>query len=262
MPMPMLRPLLFLAAAAMPVVAWFSQAGAFGPTNGAISDRYPTLLVAAGWAFSIWGVIFALDVIFGIWQWRPRQRDDDVLDRIRPAAIFGFLLTAAWMPVFSQQWFVAALVVIWLALACLLYVALRLSRDDHPRAGARAWAWTPLSLHAGWLSLAAFLNTAQVIVAHGWQPAGAMLPWSLWLFAGLAVLLLGANILMRGNGAYALAAIWGLVGTFEQQRDAALPGAPTAAWIAVGLALLLAVQTLWLRHRDRRRRWKRRAGDR
>ena len=57
-----MRWIVLLAALAMPLVAWLSQTGQFGPTNGAISDRYPTLLVAAGYAFSIWGLIFLWDV--------------------------------------------------------------------------------------------------------------------------------------------------------------------------------------------------------
>ena len=84
------------------MVSWFSQSGAFGPTNGAISDRYPTLLVAAGYAFTIWGVIFLWDVIFGLWQLRRRRPD---LPGVRGWAAAGFALTAAWMPVFSNQWF-------------------------------------------------------------------------------------------------------------------------------------------------------------
>ncbi|WP_431258124.1 hypothetical protein ACQ86G_26810 [Roseateles chitinivorans] len=51
----MLQILVILSALAMPLVAWASQRGVFGPDNGAISDRFPTLLVADGYAFSIWG---------------------------------------------------------------------------------------------------------------------------------------------------------------------------------------------------------------
>src|SRR5690349_18924896 len=93
------------AAVLMPVVAWCSQQGYFGPDNGAMSDRYPTLLVAAGYAFAIWGVIFLLDLVFALWQLRARLREDDTLQRLRPATAAGFTLTALWMPIFSQQWF-------------------------------------------------------------------------------------------------------------------------------------------------------------
>ena len=50
-----MRSLVILFALAMPWVAWLSNTGSFGPDNGTVSDRYPTLLVAAGYAFAIWG---------------------------------------------------------------------------------------------------------------------------------------------------------------------------------------------------------------
>ncbi len=247
-----MRFLLLLCALAMPAVAWFSQKGAFGPDNGAISDRYPTLLVAAGYAFAVWGLIFLLDLVFGVWQARPRQHANATLARIRPAAAAGFVLTAAWMPIFSQQLYWLALLVIWSGLACVLYCAIVLSRDASPRSGQDSWAWLPLSLHAGWLSIAAFLNTAQVIVAYRLLSTDRMLPWSLALFAAASALLLIANARMRGNIAYVLVALWGLAAVYAKQSQAALPGATTAAWVAVAMALALAAQTLWLRMRSDR----------
>ncbi|MCW0378421.1 hypothetical protein NB697_001267 [Xanthomonas sacchari] len=247
-----MRILVLLMALAMPLVAWFSQRGAFGPTNGAISDRYPTLIVAAGYAFAIWGVIFLLDLAFGLWQSSARRRRISALAQVRMPAALGFALTAAWMPVFSQQHFLLALAVIWTALAAMLLAALRLSRDPTPESGQTPWAWLPLSLHAGWLSLAAFLNTAQVIVAYRWLSTERMLPWSLVLFALAAALLLGMNRAMRGNLAYAAAALWALAAVYLKQAASTLAGAQTAAWVALSLAVVLALQTLWLRLRTRR----------
>ena len=45
-----MRLLVLLAAIAMPIVGWLTNSGTFGPDNGTMSDRYPTLLVAAGYA--------------------------------------------------------------------------------------------------------------------------------------------------------------------------------------------------------------------
>lgn len=251
-----MRYLLLLCAVAMPLVSWLSQSGVFGPDNATISDRYPTLLVAAGYAFSVWGLIFLLDVVFGIWQLRPRQQDHPTLARIRPAAAAGFALTAAWMPIFAQQIFWLALLVIWASMGCLLYCAIILSRHPSPHPGERAWAWLPLSLHAGWLTLAAFLNTAQVIVAYGWLPADDMLSWSRWLFAAAAIVLLTANWAMRGNWAYVAVAVWGLIAVYIKQSASPLPGAGTAAWLAAIIAIFAVLQTLRerLRHRRANRR--------
>ncbi len=244
---------LLLAALLMPAIAWLSQRGAFGPDNGTVSDRYPTLLVASGYAFAIWGLIFLWDVVFAASQLRPRH-DAPEFDRVRPAATAGFALTALWMPTFSAQHFLLALAIIWAALACLAYAAVVLSRHHAVLSHHRWTAWAPLSLHAGWLSLAAFLNTAQVIVAFRWLPTDHMLDWSLALFAAAATLLLALNARMHGNAVYVLAALWGLVAVYVKQSESALPGAPIAAWTALAIAAVLLAQTVALRVRAARHR--------
>lgn len=246
-----LRLLVLLMSLAMPLVAWFSQKGMFGPDNGTMSDRYPTLLVAAGYAFAIWGLIFALNVIYGVWQATGTRRRNQTLKRIAPAAAAGFALTALWMPLFSMELFWFCLVVIFGALACLVYCAKLLSLDADPQKGQWLWAWTPLSLHAGWLSVAAVLNLAQVIVAYQLLSTDAMLPWSLVLFSVAAGLLLCVNYWMRGNFHYAGAAVWGLIAVYIKQSEASSTGADTAAWVAIGIAALLVAETLWLRLRNK-----------
>ena len=247
-----MRLAVILFALLMPVIAWLSNTGTFGPDNGAISDRYPTLLVAAGYSFSIWGLIFAWDVAFGVWQWRAGAASRAV-ERARPWAAAGFALTALWMPVFSQQWFGLALLVIWGALACIASAAITLARDPSPAKGQGAWATAPLALHAGWLSLAAFLNTAQVLVAYDVFDGAPMLGWSLALLAAAAVLLLLVNHRLGGHLAYVAAALWGLAAVYVKQSRGELPGAETAAWVAVAMAVVLVVQTAWLHLRPRRR---------
>lgn len=239
-----MRILVLLLAIATPVVGWISQTGAFGPDQGTISDRYPTLLVAAGWAFSIWSVIFLLDIVHGVRQMTGARRHDRVLERIAPATAAGFFLTMIWMPLFSQELFWLCVVVIFGALACLAWSALVLSRSR-----GHFWSWLALSLHAGWLTLAAFLNLAQTFVATETLPTGNMLPWSAVLLALAAAVLLGLNHAMRGNWGYAAAAVWGLVAVYVRQSGWSLEGSDTAAWMAVAIALVLAVQTVWLRMR-------------
>ena len=248
-----MRLLVLLLSLAMPVIAWFSQQQAFGPTNGEISDRYPTLVVAAGYAFMIWGLIFLLDVVFGFWQLSPRRGVNSSVARIRLPAALGFALTALWMPVFSQQLYWPALLIIWSSLACLVLCALRLSRDSSPEPGQAWFAWLPLSLHAGWLSLAAFLNTAQVIVAYRLLSTDNMLGWSVALFGVATVLLVSLNQRMHGNVAFVAAATWALVAVYVKQSASTQAGSDTAAWLALLIALLLVGQTAWLKFRSSRR---------
>jgi hypothetical protein len=247
-----MRLLVVLFALAMPLVSWLSQAGMFGPTNAVVSDRYPTLLVAAGYAFSIWGLIFLLDVAYAAWQASGRRRDDVLLGRIAPASAAGFALTAAWMPLFSQGLFALCLLVIFGALACVAWAAVQLSRAAPVPDRSLLWAWLPLSLHAGWLSLAAFLNLAQAALAFGWTTPDTQLGLSLALFAAAAVVLLALNQRMHGNLAYVAAALWGLVAVWVEQSRSPLPGAGIAAWLALVIAALLLLQSVWLRWRGPR----------
>lgn len=240
-----MRYLALLSALSMPAIAFLTMRGAFGPDTGAVSDRYPTLLSAAGYAFGIWGLIFLLDIAYAGWQFFRRSRPQR--DRVVPMATAGFVLTAAWMPVFSMGWFVAAWAIIIAALACLLYCATTLSQPARTWPGETVFAWLPLSLHAGWLSLAVFLNTAQLIVAHQWLSTAVQLPWSIALLGGAATLLLLANMAMRGNIHYVAAAVWGLVALYVKQSGASMDGASTTGIAALILALALAVQSAWLR---------------
>lgn len=245
----MMRLLVLLTALAMPVVGWLSNNGTFGPDNGTISDQYPTLLVAAGYAFAIWGLIFLLDVIYAAWQLTGARKTDDTLSRVAPWAAAGFALTTLWMPLFSMGQFWLCLLVIFGATACLIRCAMILSHDRTPQEGQWMWAWLPLSMHAGWLSLAAFLNLAQVVVAYELASTTNMLPWSLVIFALAALMLLMVNLRMRGNIDYVIAALWALVAVYVKQSDSGLPGAQTAAWVALAIGAVLALQTVMLRRK-------------
>lgn len=244
-----MRFVLLFAAVAMPAMAYVSQTGWLGPTNGEISNRYPTLLVAAGYAFAIWGIIFTLDLVLGIAA-AVRKPEDATVRRVMPAVVVGFLLTGVWSPVFTLQWFWLALAIIWVALGTMAWAAVQLARGPGERSRLRSLATIAVSLHAGWLSLAAFLNVAQVLV---WLEVPGAVGWSMGLYGASAALLLGLNHRMGGNPAYVAAALWGLGAVYVKQTGHDLEGSTIAAWVALGIAAVLGVQTVVLGFRDQRR---------
>ncbi len=239
-----------LFALLMPVVAWMNQQGVFGPTNGEVSDRHPTLLVAAGYAFSIWGLIFLLDIVYAVTQAFGAHRRDRALTLAAMPAAAGFMFTLLWMPLFSMGLFWLCLAVIFAALACMAVALTHVVR--HGRWDTHRWAHLALGLHTGWLSLAAFLNLAQVIVAFELLPTDRMLGWSLVVFAIAFATLLMLNRLFHGHLAFVAAALWGLVAMYVKQSQSALPGAGTMAAVALGAAAVLVVHTLVLHRRAAR----------
>ncbi len=252
----MRRPLTWLVpagAVAMPLVAIADRLQLLGPDVGTVSARTPTLLDAAGYAFAIWGVIFALDLGFAVWQATRLRRADAGLARMRPGAALAFWASAAWMPAFSQQAFEFAFVLILLALLGAVQAALAAARAPADSMAGHWPARWALGLHAGWLLLATLLDAAQLAVARGWVDNRAMLAPTLALWAGGAVALVVLNRRLRAHPALPIAALWGLAGVVAAQGDALLPGAQASAIAAGAVAALLFVQSTLLLWRERDR---------
>ena len=56
-----------------------AAAAAVGGAIGRISDENPPLVVPAGYAFTLWGPIYALSLAYAVYQALPRRRDDPLL---------------------------------------------------------------------------------------------------------------------------------------------------------------------------------------
>lgn len=239
-----MRLLVLLAAIAMPVVAWFSNQGVFGPDQAEISSRYPLLVQPAGYAFSIWSLIFLLDIVYALRQATGARRRDRLLGRIAPAIALGFACTTLWMPVYSQEWLWLCVLLIFVALGTLLWAAWVAHRG-----GADLWTRTALGLHAGWLSVAAVLNLGQALLGEGMLPTEGQLGWSFGLLAVVAILVFAANHTLRGAFSYAAAAAWGFVGVTVALANSGREA--VAGWVSLALAVALLAHTAWLRHRRR-----------
>jgi tryptophan-rich sensory protein len=212
-------------------------------SNGDMSARHPTLLTPAGYAFSIWGVIFSGLVAYTIWQLRPAAWQTPLPGRLTPVLTLAVLVTTCWTLVFSYGHIGLSLIVM-LAILGLLAVAYARARPVVLSGAAPAWPAWFLSLYLGWITLATVLNVIfglRDALGVQWS-AQASLAGSYALVAVAAVL--GVGIGQRGRDALLpLPLAWGLVGTYVAQRAAQ----PSLALVAAGAAVALvagAVLTL------------------
>jgi tryptophan-rich sensory protein len=212
-------------------------------SNGDMSARHPTLLTPAGYAFSIWGVIFSGLVAYTIWQLRPAAWQTPLPGRLTPVLTLAVLVTTCWTLVFSYGHIGLSLIVM-LAILGLLAVAYARARPVVLSGAAPVWPAWFLSLYLGWITLATVLNVIfglRDALGVQWS-AQASLAGSYALVAVAAVL--GVGIGQRGRDALLpLPLAWGLVGTYVAQRAAQ----PSLALVAAGAAMALvagAVLTL------------------
>jgi hypothetical protein len=195
-------------------------------------------VAAAGWAFSIWGVIFLGAVVFGVWQARPSARTARY-DAIAVPFILANVFNGLWQIPWSLRLFGVAAVVIVGILASLAWLYVRLDRADM----TTAERWTlgvPTALWLAWLCVATPLNITTALAAAGWTGGAIWPPLLVLVVAGI-----GATLLWRtGDVAFAAVLVWAFVAVYaESGAGSALL---TAALVVGAVAFLGATaRGLW-----------------
>src|SRR5690606_38920755 len=96
-----------------------------------------TLITPAGWAFSIWGVIYLGSIAFGVYQLVRRRSPLVRRTGFWPAAAFA--LSVAWLLAARAGLLWATVVVIAGLLATLLVTAGRIAQERTPGAHGELW---------------------------------------------------------------------------------------------------------------------------
>jgi hypothetical protein len=153
-----MRSFLVLAATIGVIVFnWIAATGRLsGQDTGAISDAYPTLVTPAGYAFSIWSVIYLGMIAFSIYQLLPanvvRFRS------IRSLYIFTCALNCAWLYFWDGQQILICFFIIVALLIALLFINLQV---QDPESLAEAWiVKAPFGIYFGWVTAASAVNFA------------------------------------------------------------------------------------------------------
>lgn len=138
-------------------VTYLSMTGIFGATNTEISQKYQTLVTPAGWAFSIWGIIFIWEGVFVVAQFFPTHRDSEIVSRISPWWCALCVCQSLWTLVFAQDWIALGLILMFSILASLSGISW--TTDGLPMSTSEYFLLrAPFSVQLGWIIAASILN--------------------------------------------------------------------------------------------------------
>ncbi|GAB4001917.1 hypothetical protein GCM10028807_59260 [Spirosoma daeguense] len=235
---------------------YLSNAGFFGgTTNADISGKYPTLITPAGYAFSIWGLIFLGLLAFAVYQALPSQQANPRFRAVGWWVVLNAICNAIWSPLFNNERIDLALVVILAMLFSLAIIEQRLlartntslisanqdaSLPEMRVIPAETWlARIPFSIYFGWLTVATILNVAVYLKASGFNMMG--ISEETWAISVLVVgLTVGAILFNRYRSvAYILVFTWAYVAIALKQVDHG--DIKIIAGVGAMLAVILAV---------------------
>lgn len=210
------------------------------PSVGAVSDRYPTLITPAGYAFSIWGLIYIMLIAFTAYQWYSwsKKRPEE---SVRPAGIWFSLaniFNGLWIFAWVNEALALSVIIILLLLFSLLQLVIRLRLEvwDAPLR-IILFVWWPVCIYTGWVVVATVTNISVYLASLGWE--GAPLSANLWAILVIAVAMAVYLFLTyaRNMREAALVGVWGLSAIAYKQWG---------EQEAVALAALLAAAVLFL----------------
>ncbi len=215
--MPYLPLIAALAFVLSPLVS--GSFGGFDPNAFPIPQDDPPVQ-PAGWAFSIWGVIYLWLLVnagYGAW----RRRDDPAWAPMRLPLAISLGIGAFWIPVANASpiW---ASVMIWLMLGTAVTAYLRTPESD------RLLARAPIGLYAGWLTAASCVSLG--LLAAGYGLAGPVT--AAFGALGLAFVLALAVQARRRSTDYPFAIAWASLGIVAQNVGSHAPVAIAAALVA------------------------------
>jgi hypothetical protein len=194
------------------LVNWLANAVPFnGQTTGEVITKDPTLFQPAGWAFTIWGLIYALLAVFVVYFVLPMGRRNPFAQRIAPWLAIANVANIAWLLVWHFEFFPLsmALILILLGSLAVIYTLLHWRRKGEREAtNAERYALWPLaSIYLGWITVASMANAVLLMDRRGWNGPFSLEWWSV-IFLLVAIVASAFFGFLRRDAAYPLVIAW------------------------------------------------------
>ena len=237
----------YLAMIAINILANTTILG--GRRTNEVSDMYPTLLTPAGYAFSIWSVIYILLAGFIIYQFRSQTASRDSVQRIGIWFAISCLLNLSWLLLWQYLYIELSVVVMVLLLITLIVIYLRTRRITNPTTGEKWLVKLPFSIYLGWISVATILNVAISLRKNEWNGFGLSdASWAVIMLCVGGLIAVLVSYLHR-DYVYPLVFVWAYIAIAIKQQDT--KQVMMTALIAAGILFIHAIWLFITRRRAR-----------
>lgn len=234
------------------IINYLSNTDLIGTSSvGEISNRYPTAITPAGYAFSIWGLIYLLLSLFLGYQWFvwKKQNGRDLIGAIGYYFTLSNLANILWIITWVNDRIGLSLICIGLLMGSLILLIQRLNleRWNAPPA-VILFVWWPIVVYFGWILIATILNVNVLLVSAG----GDRFLWGASIrgiiFVVIATIIYIYLIYTRNLHESALVGVWGFIAIAYQQADES----KLIQAVVIVCSVVLLANTIYHAFRNRR----------
>ena len=214
-----------------------------GEQVGVVANFYPTPILPVPAAFSIWSLIYAGCLALAAVQLLPSERVRPLHRRTGWWLTVAGLANAIWVVLFTSRLIFLAQLVIVVLLVSLAVPFHRLAVLPPQGWRDRILVQWPISVYAGWVSIATVVGAASTGVAAG-GPRSSPVAVAAGTIVVLATAALVAWVIARSSVVvpYAAAVGWGLLGIAVTGRAVAVAAAACVAVVAIAVAVVLRLR--------------------
>jgi hypothetical protein len=201
---------------------------------GEISNQFDTLITPAGYAFSIWGLIYLLLFGFIVYQWISyfKKQFEKSIDPTFLWLGLSNLLNALWIVVWTAEQLLLSVLVIFGLLATLLKIILSLQIGLRPNKPSQ-FISLPIGIYTGWIIVASVVNLSVWFFSKGWLLSHEVIWTNLVIF--IAVCIYTFILLKRNMMSTSLVGIWAIIAISARQWN----NEPIVSYFSILMTLVL-----------------------
>lgn len=198
------------------IINYLSNTGIFnGNTMATVSAKYQNYFTPAGYAFSIWGLIYIGLFAFVMYQGSnlfKKNEDDWPVLQIGWWFVVSCMANCLWVLAWLYDYTGLTVLIMVLLLVSLLRIIINTNMEieDAPLKKI-VFVWWPFCLYSGWITVALIANIAAYLTKIEWDGFGlSEITWTILMIcvAGIINLFMTWNRNMRE---YALVGAWALI---------------------------------------------------
>lgn len=210
-------------------------------TNATVSQKFENLFTPAGYAFSIWGIIYLLLLAFVVFQGRSlfkKVECDGFVEKIGWWFIISCVANALWLFAWLHETLLLSVAIMILLLYSLLQIHFKIdSIKEIDTLKYKFLVRLPFSIYLGWISVALIANIAALLTQWSWNGFGLTeVFWTVFMICIAGVVNIWVTR-VRNIPVFSLVGIWALLAIATANQNVE-PLIVTAAYLVSGILLI------------------------